>query len=298
MNNKQKTYLYAFSSIFFWSTSAAAFKLTLRSLTFVPLLFHTAIISFAIFFLSLFFIKDRKEIKLFNIKGFLFSALLGFLNPFLYYLILFKAYSLLPAQKAMALNYTWPLALTFLSITFLKEKIHLKVLCGMILSFFGVLIIANVWDSPWEFKPQEFLGMSLALISSLIWGLYWILNMKDLRDDRVKLCQNFFWGAIYSGIFAVFNNSALSLDLEATLGVLYIGTFEMGVTFILWLKALKFSSKTTNVGRLIFITPFFSLLCISLLTGEKIQITSVVGLFLVVLGIITPKLVKDKKYHK
>ena len=33
----------------------------------------------------------------------------GFLNPFLYYIILFKAYSLLPAQEALSLNYTWPL---------------------------------------------------------------------------------------------------------------------------------------------------------------------------------------------
>ena len=35
------------------------------------------------------------------------SLLPGLLNPCLYYLVLFKAYELLPAQQAQALNYSW-----------------------------------------------------------------------------------------------------------------------------------------------------------------------------------------------
>ena len=65
--------------------------------------------------------------------------------------------------------------------------------------------------------------------------------------------------------------------MTSLMGILYIGTFEMGVTFILWLKSLKLSLKTTHVGRLIFITPFFSLLCISFFTEENIQITSILA---------------------
>ena len=295
MKNEKTPYLYAFSSIFFWSTSAAAFKITLGSLNYIPLLFYTAIVSFFILFFSLFFIYERGEVRSFDIEGFFFSALLGFLNPFLYYFILFKAYSLLSAQKAMVLNYTWPLALTILSVPLLKQKPSRSVLLGMGLSFFGVLIIANIWDSPWSLRPQEFFGMILALISSLIWGLYWILNMKDQRDDRVKLCQNFFWGALYAGIALKLSHLPLVMDLKSLLGTLYIGTFEMGVTFIFWLKALKFSSNTSQVGRLIFVTPFVSLIWISFLTGEGIQMTSIVGLILVVLGIIGPNILESKK---
>ncbi|NJK98814.1 MAG: EamA family transporter, partial [Bacteroidales bacterium] len=50
--------------------------------------------------------------------------MLGFLNPLLYYLVLFKAYSLLPAQIAQPLNYTWPLILVILSIIFLSKNIR------------------------------------------------------------------------------------------------------------------------------------------------------------------------------
>ena len=167
MNNEKKAYIYAFSSIFFWSTSAAAFKLTLRSLNFIPLLFYTAVVSFIIFLLSFFFIKEKKPFESLNLKGFLFSGVLGFLNPFLYYLILFKAYSLLSAQKAMALNYTWPLALTLFSIIFLKERVNFKIVFGMFLSFSGVLIIANIWESPWEFRPVSYTHLTLPTICSV-----------------------------------------------------------------------------------------------------------------------------------
>ena len=294
MNKEKITYLCAFSSIFFWSTSAAAFKIALRSLNYIPLLFYTAVVSFFILCVSLLFIKKERQEKFFDLKDFFFSALLGFLNPFLYYFILFKAYSLLSGQKAMALNYTWPLALTLLSVPLLKQRPSRSVIWGMIVSFLGVLIIANIWDSPWSLRPQEFFGMTLALSSSFVWGLYWVLNMKDTRDDRVKLCQNFFWGAIYAGITLKLNNLPFMIDWKGLLGTLYIGTFEMGITFILWLKALKFSNNTSQVGRLIFITPFISLIWISFITGEGIQMTSIVGLCLVVLGIVGPHFIEKK----
>ena len=44
------------------------------------------------------------------------AAALGFLNPFLYYVVLFKAYDLLPAQEAQPLNYTWAITLAILFV--------------------------------------------------------------------------------------------------------------------------------------------------------------------------------------
>ena len=45
----------------------------------------------------------------------------------LYYLILLKAYQLLPAQVAQPLNMIWPVILVFLSVPILKQKRELPV---------------------------------------------------------------------------------------------------------------------------------------------------------------------------
>ena len=56
-------------------------------------------------------------------KNFFLILLLGLINPFLYYIVLFEAYNLLPAQEAQAINYTWVLVLSIFSIIFLKEEL-------------------------------------------------------------------------------------------------------------------------------------------------------------------------------
>jgi len=285
---------FAFLSILFWSTAATAFKLTLKFLSYTQLLFYASLVSFFIFFLSLFFSKDKELLKkFFSKKGLLFSLIGGFINPFLYYLILFKAYSLLPAQEAMVLNYTWPLALIILSYPLLGEKPSLKVIMGMGISFLGVLVVAKIWESPWVGRPEELLGMFLAIGSSFFWGLSWILNVKDKRDDRIKLGQNFFFGTLFSGLYILINSSFSWPNAEGGWGLLYIGCFEMGFTFLFWLKALKYAKNIALVGRLIFIIPFSSLLVISLVIKGPIYLSSIGGLALIILGILGPKFVPN-----
>ena len=71
------------------------------------------------------------------------AGLLGVLNPLLYYLVLFEAYDLLPAQEAQALNYTWAITLSLLSVPFLGQKLSLQELGAIMLAYLGVLFIAT-----------------------------------------------------------------------------------------------------------------------------------------------------------
>ena len=74
------------------------------------------------------------------------SALLGFLNPCLYYIILFKAYDVLPAQEAMVINFSWPVMLVILSIPILKQTIDVKSFLSIIVCYLGVVVIATNGD--------------------------------------------------------------------------------------------------------------------------------------------------------
>ena len=60
----------------------------------------------------------------------------------------------------------------------------------------------------------------------------------------------------------------------------------MGVTFVCWLMALRLAANTAQVGYLIFISPFLSLVFISLLVGEVIRVTTMAGLGLIVAGLV------------
>ncbi len=60
----------------------------------------------------------------------------------------------------------------------------------------------------------------------------------------------------------------------------------MGITFVIWQKALELADTTAEVGNLIYLTPFFALVIIGTTVGEQIGIFTVGGLLLVISGIL------------
>lgn len=286
MENQKKAYLFALTAILFWSTVASAFKISLRYVDFLHLLLYSSTISVVALFIIVVLQNKLPLLKEFSIKNYLKSALLGFLNPYLYYVVLLKAYSILPAQEAMTLNYTWPIMLVLLSIFILKQRISIKSFIAIFISFSGVVIIATRGDIT-ALTFHNPLGVSLALGSSIIWGLFWIYNVKDTRDNVVKLFLNFIFGFIFILVTILFYSKPEFPQIKGLYGVTYIGLFEMSIPFICWLTALQFSKTTAKVSNLVFLSPFLSLIFISILVGERILYSSVVGLFFIVTGIVT-----------
>jgi drug/metabolite transporter (DMT)-like permease len=289
MTNQGKAYVFAGIAIFFWSTVATVFKIALRNIDFVQLLFVATWTSFLVYFLTALFQKKLKAIFNSGLKGLMQSALLGLVNPFIYYLILFKAYSLLPAQVAQPLNMIWPIVLVFLSIPLLKQKIPARSFLALFISFAGVYLVSSQ-GKPFRLEISEPIGIILAAGSSIIWSFYWIINVRDSRDEVQKLLLSFFFAAIYISILFPLVTDIKSINLTGGLMAVYAGIFEMGITFFLWLKALRLTSTTDKISNLVYLAPFFSLILIHIFVGEIIYWTTVTGLCLIIGGILIEKI--------
>ncbi|MBN1639510.1 MAG: DMT family transporter [Ignavibacteriales bacterium] len=291
MTNNTRSYLFAFIAVICWSTVPTAFKLTLQGLSPEQLLLVASLTSTIVLFI-ISVITTRKElISEFKGKFILRNILLGAINPFIYYLILFEAYSLLPAQEAQPLNQTWTVLLAILSVIFLKEKLSIKIIIGLLVSFLGVWVIStrgNIFDVKFE-SP---LGISLALLSSFIWAFYWIINIKDKRKPPVKLFASFFMATIYILIYNLLLGTFQFENVNFVFGGIYIGLFEMGITFYIWMKSLEISKNRAKTSTFILLTPFISLLFVSFVLNEKILLSSIVGLILIVMGILIQQIKK------
>ena len=101
---------------------------------------------------------------------------------------------------------------------------------------------------------------------------------------------NFMFGSVFIFLSILLFAKIEIPDLKGILGAVYIGLFEMGITFLLWLKALKLSKTTAHVASLVYLAPFFSLVVISFVVGEKIFPSTIIGLIFIVSGIILQKL--------
>ncbi|MCX6243879.1 MAG: DMT family transporter [Bacteroidetes bacterium] len=292
MKQQRQAYVYALLAILCWSTIGSAFKISLRYIDFLTLLLFSSFVAIVVLFLTLLFQRKLVLLKTITRKNLIHSAFLGLLNPFLYYLVLLRAYDLLPAQEAGTLNYIWPLALVLLSIPMLKQKISAWSVFAILISFLGIILISTHGE-PLSFRFSSPTGVALALGSALFWALYWIFNLKDKREEVSKLFLNFCFGFLYIlltiGLLRLFglNWSRFPiLPWQGIAGSVYLGIFEMGVTFVLWLMALKLSSTTARVSNLIYLSPFISLLLIRFFVGEAILLSTIIGLAFIVGGIL------------
>jgi drug/metabolite transporter (DMT)-like permease len=263
---------------------ASAFKVSLRYLTVAELLLYASLASVIALTTLLLISGKYVELKTWSRRAYFRSALLGFLNPFLYYLVLFKAYSLLPAQEAQPLNFTWPIVLVVLSAVILGQTVRYLTLCAMAISLLGVLVIATRGNvQGWQITHG--LGVALALSSTVIWALYWLYGITDKQDPVLRLCLNFAFGTVFVALYILILGSWRMPPIEGLAGAVYVGLFEMGITFVLWLKALKLSRTTAEVSNLIYLSPFLSLLVIHVVVGEPIYPSTVIGLGLIISGI-------------
>jgi len=267
-----------------WSTVATAFKLSLEYFSPAQLVLCASVVSWL--FLGGLLLKRgqlRGTLGLFrqHAKA---SLLLGALNPTLYYLLLFHAYDRLPAQEAQALNYTWALTLTLLAVPLLGHRLKLSEALAALVCYSGVVVIATRGDLL-ALQFESLSGVLLALASTLIWALYWIMNTRDSREPVASLFMNVTVAIVLLAGYCALTGELAHWDLRGLWGAGYIGLFEMGISFVCWLLAMKLTLSTARIANLIFIAPLLSLVLISTVLGEQILVSTLVGLGLILSGL-------------
>jgi drug/metabolite transporter (DMT)-like permease len=284
--NQKLAYAYGLGTVLIWSTVASAFKIALRHLDHLQLLLVADAVSCATLALIL---ALQGRLALFRDLGrreLVRNCLLGALNPFLYYVVLFKAYSLLPAQVAQPLNYTWAITLAVLSAPLLGQRLTPRDLAAIAVSYAGVVVLSTRGNlAGLDFGSP--LGVGLALFSTVIWALYWIANTRNATDPTLALLLNFLAALpLVLGATLLFSSlpALTGAAAEGLLAACYVGVFEMGVSFVFWLQAMRLTESTARIGNLIFLSPFLSLALIHMILGETIHAATYAGLALILAG--------------
>ena len=284
MPNVPRAFKLGLSAVMLWSTVATAFSISLRYLTPLQLVALASAVSWC--FLSLRLLQPARwqALRATAMRDRLFGLAMGWLNPALYYLVLFAAYDRLPAQEAMAINYSWGITLALIAAPLLGQKLSLYSLLTSGISYFGIVVIATRGEpEALNFAQPE--GVALALLSTLIWSLYWVINARKEIDPEVQLFLNFTGALLLLSALVWYQGAAVPLSWQGWAGGLYVGLFEMGLAFVLWMGAMQATRSTIRISSLIFLSPPLSLLFIWLIAGEALRPYTFVGLLLILLGL-------------
>ena len=291
--NQPKAYAFGMGAVICWSTVATAFKLSLEYLSPAQLLLYASLTSWL--FLAIILLAKKRFVATLSTgwESYRRAFIFGACNPLIYYLILFKAYDLLPAQEAQIINYSWALTMTLLAIPLLGHKLRWQDTVAAIVCYSGVLVIATHGDVfGLQFANPE--GVIWALVSTIIWALYWILNSKQQGDAIGALFRNFSCAIPLALLYCLMTGELVAVPWQGLAGAVYVGLFEMGISFIFWLTAMQLTKSTARIANLIFIAPLLSLVIISVLLDEAILASTLWGLALILGGLMIQQFIAKK----
>ena len=295
--SQSRATVFALLAVLCWSTVATAFKLSLAHLTPLQLIF-VASVTALLFLLGLMLWRGRLvELIEQPIPVYVRSFGFALLNPVLYYIVLLYAYSQLPAQEAQALNYSWAIVITFMAVPLLGHRLGKFDLVAAAVCYLGVLVIATRGDVL-SLNFSNLFGVSLALLSTLIWSTYWILGRRDEREPILGLTLNFMFSIpVLLLILSVTGDLAsltAGIDPRGWWGGIYVGLVEISLGFVFWMYAMKLSTNTSRIANLIFLSPFLSLFFIAIFLGETILPSTIIGLGLIIIGLMIQQLLGVK----
>lgn len=278
--NEHHALVFGLVSVLLWSTVATGFKLGLAVLSVTQLVFTGTLISWALF-LAVCIVRGSFRIEP---SDRLLAIGLGLLNPCTYYLILFAAYDRLPAYIAQPLNYTWAITLSLLAVPILKQHLTLKSLGAICLSYLGVVILLTT-SQPVAGEGFSAIGILLALLSTVFWATYWLLNTKSRSDPLPLMFWSFSAALPVLGIIVAARDGFPAITGETLFYGSWVGFLEMGISFLTWQHALRLTGNVSRISQLIFLSPFLSLLLIYYVLEEPFGIGAVAGLFVILLGV-------------
>ncbi|GAI58390.1 unnamed protein product, partial [marine sediment metagenome] len=161
-----------------WAFAFLFIKIGLEELSFVNLTIMRFLIACLVLILILFF--QKKRFSKLHKKDIVPIFLLGFFGVIVYHLGLNYGEQFISPAAASLIIATVPVEIIILSTIFLKEKIGLKKLIGVIIALCGVVVI-SIWGKAGASIHIEYISAVLAvLIAAIMSALYTIAGKKLL----------------------------------------------------------------------------------------------------------------------
>ena len=283
-----KAYFFVSVAILAWGSSAAVAKLLVGSgLEPAQTIFFTSLIATTVLFFLALFQNKLAFFRQYCLKDYLKMAFTGFWGFQVYLLCFYSAITLMSAQETYIINYLWPIAVVLFASAVLKERLGFKKLVALIISFLGVVIVATKGNA-FSFHLESYQGVVLAVVAAMAYGLFSVLDKKFGYEKVVENLFFYLANLVTVTTILIFTKKFIwfdSLNLQQLTGLMWMGTVVAVMGSVFWLLALK-HGNTARMSGLIFLAPFVSLIYIRFLVGEKILVSSVTGLVIIVFGIL------------
>ncbi len=296
--NDRKTIVYAgvLLAMVFWSFSFIWYKDVYLYLQPFTTIFTRLVVSSALLFLFSWWFKKLQRIKSEDYKLIL---LLAFFEPFLYFIGESLGMQIMTPTAAAVIIAIVPLLVPIAAFFILHEKLSAKNIAGIVISFFGVLLV--ILNKDFEIRTS-LLGVLLMLLA-VTGAVFYSVLLKKLTDKynpfTLITWQNTIGAVLFLPLVLIFDvkdwNMAM-LSPKAAIPVLELAVFASSMAFLLYTNGVrKLGAVRANIftNLIPVMTASFSFW----LLHERLVFHNIVGIVVVIGGLVLSQLDSINTYR-
>ena len=232
------------------------------------------------------FLREKPKITK-RVYGLVLLSLLPVINITLFAF----GIKLTTATNGQMIHTAVPITTGIMSYFFLKEKIKLNKIIGILVGFVGAVIVVllPIIGSQSAFKGNLF-GNLLIFMSMLSWSSYIVLS-KEFHKEYSPIYLNTFFilTTIIIGFFLAISDFSANnlwwqhLSANAIFSLFYVSAVGTVITYIFYQYVIKHSSPIT-ASMAQYLQPLVTFLLAFIFLGERLTIGLIIGSALVIFG--------------
>lgn len=214
-------------------------------------------------------------------------------------LMLFIAFSLIDVGVATTIHFIYPVFVTIGCVLFYKERLGLQKFIALLIATAGIACFFLGVDMSAGFSGGTFLGLFLAVASGVTYAFYIIYMDKSGLKNQPVFKISFYVALMSSIAMGIFGMGTGELTLTTlTPQAWFISTVFALLCTVVALSLLQIGIKHVGASTAAILTtfePITSIICGVLLLGETVTMIKIVACALIMTGVVTLSLAKQKK---
>lgn len=292
---KIKNYLLCILSMIFWGMSFVWLKVVFDVYNPIAVIFFRLLLASIALTSYQFLFKKRDIIDKKDYKMFLLLALF---QPFLYFIG--ESFGLLFVSSIVAsvIISTIPVVTPIFSYLFLREKLTIAGIAGMIISFLGVLLIIIEKDFTFKYSIKGLLLLFLAVLAAIFNSLVVRKMIYKYRPLTLLNAQNLIGALYFMPFFFIFDfkkTIEASPTIDVILNFLYLVVFSSIFAFLFFNISIKELGVNVS-GFMSNLIPIFTAITAYIILKESLTGQKISGIIIVITGLIIGNYKRRKKY--
>lgn len=190
-----------------------------------------------------------------------------------------------PVAVVVLFLYTQPVWTAIFGKTFFQEQLTLFRKCGVIMAFFGIFLISNVWN----ISSFHYTGGGIALVAGVLLSVEFIM-IKTLSLKPRHFLVSIFWFYVFRALFTIIfgvgsrlvtgntliTGMTFSLSLQTWGALLLFALIPMVFGMILFYRSIKYVPIVLT-GVIMMMEPISGVFYGYVILGECVDLYTIIG---------------------